>query len=292
MENTGDVRTNTNDGGMQSARISLNASIPLCWEEPETLRFGFDRAELRLPDPAPNVQHLLRRLKQGMLEDDLASYAASIELSADELRQLLRALEPVLLRETSQKLPSTSEHNALPGLAILGEGPAAEHLRALRIRSGFQPPRTGVPAEFAILVSQFWGATGRSSALLSEHIPHLSLRFTDRAFYVGPILLPEGELCQHCIELHEQEREPQLRLIAAQLADQAPAAASRIAVPLASAICVAALHHWRQGSTQLLRSRLRFRVRHGIPDPSPRQEELQAHPDCSCNELKLAQRSG
>lgn len=275
---------------MDQERLTLHPDIPLSWEEPETIRFGFDRVVARLVEPSPGVQHLLARLRDGVKSGELALLAKGFGVTEAQLHELLRTLDPVLQRDIMATPERERTHTPERTLVVIGNNEAAEQIRAHCASLNFRPPAQGSTAGMAILVDHFWGATAHSQALLRDQIPHLIVRFTDRAFLVGPILLPGGELCQNCIELHALEADPQLRLVAAQLAAHTPPALSSAAMSYAITMSFTALRNWQQGATELLNHRLRVPVRNGIPSLMPKRERLRAHRNCACLELAAAQR--
>lgn len=274
---------------MPTEHLLLNPDFPLCWEEPETLRFGFDRVVARLREPSPGIQHLLARLRDGVSRSDLSLLAVQYDISAEQLEQLLEKLAPVIL--TKQRTTQESRPPAVPAdsLVVLGPESTAEHFRARGSLLGFRAPQPNVTPDFAILVEHFWGATARSHALLREQVPHLCIRFTDRAFFIGPILLVAGPLCHNCIELQALAVDPQLRLVAAQLAATQPAALTKASINYATLLAFTAIQRWQHGSNELLSQRLRVPVRNGLPSLRPKLERLTAHEQCACVELKLAQ---
>lgn len=300
-----------NDGGMQAKRLILNPEIPLSWEEPETIRFGFDRVLARLVAPSPGIQHVLVRLRDGVTPEELPFLAKGFGVSNEQLDELMSTLGPVLRttkpvprafdqasrataavppRENETKAAANPPHASEHTLIVVGRNEAAERFREHCTSSGFRPPQPGNRPGVAILVDHFWGATAHSQSLLRDQIPHLIVRFTDRAFFVGPILIPNGELCQNCIELHALATDPQLRLVAAQLATHTPTALSNVSLSYASVMAFTALQNWQRGSTELLEHRLRVPVRKGLPSLRPKREALSAHEKCACIELMLAQR--
>ncbi|MDI6023110.1 hypothetical protein QBL02_06080 [Leucobacter sp. UT-8R-CII-1-4] len=274
---------------MHSERLSLNPKIPLSWEEPEILRFGFEHVIARLIEPTPGLQRLLSRLREGIARDQLESLATNYGVSAAQLGQLLSDLGPALQRTPQVEQRNESQPATQQGISVIGRNTAAEQFREHCERAGFRPPKPGEKPKLAILVDHFWVATAHSQALLREQVPHLSVRFTDRAVYVGPMLTPEGDLCQNCIELHALELDPQLRLVAAQLAANTPAALNADTIRHATTLAFTVLRHWQQGTKHLLRHRLRIPVARGVPALRPTRERVKAHKKCPCIELARAQ---
>lgn len=274
---------------MYSDRLILDPEIPLSWEEPETLRFGFDRVVARLIAPSPGIQHLLARFRDGVTHSEVESLAKSSGVTPAQLEQLLSILGPALRREPQASRQNELALTAQQSISVVGRNAAADQFREHCASAGFRPPRSDEKPAIAILVDHFWMATAHSQALLRDQIPHLSVRFTDRAFFVGPVFVPEGALCQNCIELHALSADPQLRLVAAQLAASNPASLSADAIRHATTLAITVVRHWQQGNKQLLEHRLRIPVTHGVPTLNPKRERVTAHNDCACVELARAQ---
>ena len=60
---------------MTDARLQFRPELPLCWEDPHTIRLGFDRAIARLERPSAGAQRLLSALRVGIRPADLSTTA-------------------------------------------------------------------------------------------------------------------------------------------------------------------------------------------------------------------------
>ncbi len=61
------------DDHMTPDEIALDPTFPLCWEDTETLRIGFDRAEVRLRAPSPAAQRFVDKLRTGLHQRELTA---------------------------------------------------------------------------------------------------------------------------------------------------------------------------------------------------------------------------
>lgn len=302
--------------------IRLDPTLPLCWESLETLRIGFDRAEVRLHRPSARAQRFIALLQEGLLSSEFTAASRKIGLHARERSILLDALSPVLLRtplraSADQALhPSPRRSPARtpegPGaerrsVAVLGGGFFARALRADLVRTGFELSEGNSTesdstesdstkddsegeeaAGFVVLVDRFLGPATRAHQLLISDIPHLPIRLTDRSVLIGPIVKPGGAPCLSCVELHEQEEDPLLPALAAQLLHVQPGAETAAAAELASALTATLIRRWWTGLPELTDSRLRFAVREGVPETLPTVEAVLPHPGCGCVSLAQA----
>lgn len=270
---------------MKPERIALDPALPLCWENTETLRVGFDRAEVRLHSPTPAAQRFIDKLRSGLYSRELTTVAGKSGLLAEEQALLMLQLAPVLVRMPEE---ASSEHESAPStatFAVLGDGAFARGVRERVAQAGLLLTQEGAAPGFAILVEQFLGTTDRAQVLLSSDIAHLPLRVTDRHLFLGPLVLPGGMPCLTCLELHGLDSEPSMHVLAAQLAGELPAAATPQSVELVSSSAIAVARRWQQGVNDLVGARLRYSVHRGLPSAIPSLEKISSHPDCGCVSL-------
>lgn len=276
---------------MVSPIIRIDPTLPVCWESVDTLRIGFDRAEVRLHSPSARVQRMIWLLRAGVPRAGLAAEARNVGLRARECGELLDLLSPVLLRDTVR-------HWALPQIepvAVLGDDAFSTLLRHRLVAAGLTVADPGsasdnTPSEtcgFAVLVERFLGPAILAQPLLIEGVPHLPVRLTDRSMWVGPLVLPGGAPCLACIELRRIEEDPLAAALAAQLLGETPGAATPACADVAAALVVTLVRRYRAGPPELVDRRLRFAVRDGLPELLPIAQTVRPHPDCAC--ISLAQ---
>ncbi len=111
----------------------VDPALPLCWEGPDTLRLGFDRAEVRIPSPSAATQRLLDALRAGVPFGTLNRVAQHVGASAVERRALVERLAPVLISCAAEEAEAAAAEIAAAGIAAAGiEG--AETATAARMR--------------------------------------------------------------------------------------------------------------------------------------------------------------
>lgn len=269
--------------------VALDPMFPLCWENTETLRIGFDRAEVRLHTPTPAAQRFMDKLRSGVHPHDLDSVARRSGLRSEEQELLMQQLQPVLVQAHSNTSQPVQKGFPTALFAVLGEGVFAREVRRRFELEGLTSAADGTSPDFVVLVEQFVGTTTRAQTLLSNDVPHLLLRATDRHLFLGPLVLPGGMPCLSCLELHSLEKEPSLHVLAAQLANEVPSAAATHGIDLVSQSAIAVARRWQQGCADLVGVRLIFPVLRGLPVPLPESEKLSPHPDCGC--VSLSQQS-
>lgn len=273
---------------MNSAHISLDPAFPICWENLDTLRVGFDRAAVRLPAPSPAAQRFLAALRTGVEQEELTSLAKRAGLSAREQRVLMRRLDPVLVRGSAHA--TSPDLTTLPAmtLAVFGRGVFAHGIRERLALAEYPLVSAGERPGFAVLVEEFLHGTALAQSLLADGVPHIPIRVTDQHLFLGPAVLPGGAPCLSCVELHQLDVEPALHVLGAQLANETPAAATAACTELASASVLAMLRRWQHGSTELARIRLSYPVVRGLPSPIPAVERIPPHTSCGCGALSPA----
>lgn len=274
---------------MASPIIRIDPTLPVCWESVDTIRIGFDRAEVRLHSPSPRAQRMISLLRAGVPRAGLAAAARSVGLRARERGELLDLLSPVLLRDAVG-------HWAPPRVepvAVLGDDAFSALLRHRLAAAGLAVTEHGddAPGEapgFAVVFERFLGPAILAHPLLIEGVPHLPVRLTDRSMWLGPLVLPGGAPCLACVELHRIEHDPLAAALAAQLLGETPGAATPACADVAAALIVALVRRYRTGPPELADRRLRFAVRDGIPEVLPVSQPVRPHPDCACVSLAQA----
>lgn len=83
---------------MNDSVLRIDPDLSLCWEDPFTLRVGFDRVHARIDDPPARVQRLISALRSGVHENQLRSVSQRAGATPQEEQQTLAALEPVIVR--------------------------------------------------------------------------------------------------------------------------------------------------------------------------------------------------
>lgn len=298
----------------------VDPALPLCWESPDTLRLGFDRAEVRIPTPSAATQRLLDALRTGVPFGGLSRVAQHVGASAAERRALIERLAPVLV---SRPATPTGEPCRTPGfvrlrIAVLGTSEAAAVLREACARAGHdafewrpdsepvsaqQPVPTPQPTpqprsdqwiapiqprpDLVIAVERFL-LPPRTTQLLIEHeIPHLLVRFSDRGVRVGPLVRPGSGPCTVCVALHDTDADPSLPALAVQLPGVRPASETPACAETAASMAMSAIHHWLAGAHWPHLMRQRAEVHDGLPMPGIACESLAVHPNCGCGLLEL-----
>lgn len=271
---------------MNDARTRIDPDLSLCWEDPETLRIGFERARVRVRTPSPGAQRLIGRLLTGVPSARLFDEAHRVGVAPQEARRLLDQLAPAL------------------GSAAPGPEPRAQRLRAVLDDDGREPPglrdaliATGLcvfdaalgdahepssRTDLAIHVERFLEPLERAQRWLIEGVPHLLLRLTDGAVQVGPLVSPGGRPCHTCISLAFVRRDPAYPVLAAQLWGRVPASESRASVHMATAYAAVLIREWLAGDPGVHTRRFRIPVRHGFVHGPPSIEKVAPHDECAC----------
>ncbi len=281
---------------MTPAISRLDPTYPLCWEDPHTLRLGFDRALARIPHPTAAAQRLLAALQRGMPTGGMTQAVERTGVTPAERHTLLAQLAPLLVTE-HVALPNPQLSAAAPEplfrVAICGNDVAAPRIHAAIERANWQASVctsaqiTGQPLpqarpDVCIVIERFLEPPATFQSLTNHDLPHLSIRFTDRSIFVGPLVLPDQAPCMTCVQLADATIDPGIPVLAAQLLGTQPAAQTPASVEHAAALALTFLQHWRAGKTWPHATRLRTTVSEGLPHPVPDQHTVTKHSACAC----------
>lgn len=261
----------------------IDPSLPICWETPDTLRFGFDRAEARIAAPSAAAQRLVKALLGGVRTDRVRATLRELRSTRADWASVNTQLASALVSQ-----PETPALHQPLRIGVVGSGRAASALLNSLRDAGFNASafshRLG-GWQLVVIVERFIELPMLAEYRQAAGLPQLLVRFSDRSLSVGPLVEACGEPCLSCVMLHDVDADPALPVIAAQLVGQTPAAESLASTEAAAALAVNMIRHWQVGSSGSEtppRSRWRVKVQAGLPSPIPQRERVGPHPECGC----------
>lgn len=273
---------------MPTTLIRIDPALPICWQDPDTLRIGFDRAEVSIASPSPVLQRLLSALVTGVRSDRLSRTLARVGASTAEWSHLTDMLEDALLvTDGAPDAPAHASETPRIGVGVIaprGRSPVTAVLLDAFDRAGFEAGLfSSGDRRYGLVVSveRFLEPCG-PERLDAAGLPQLSIRFSDRSTAVGPLVEGEGRPCLGCVTLHDIDADPALPALAAQLLGKTPAAETVASTEIAAALAVSLVRQWLAGSELPGRTRLRVPVREGLPSPEFERERVESHPECGC----------
>lgn len=279
-------------------RLKINPNLPLCWEDHETLRVGFEAAHARLHDPSPGVQRLLYAMLRGIDPDRLSEFARVVGISSREAEGVFTALSSTLVAAEPAE-PATRELTQPRTGAGTGAGTGTDTLSIAVCDTGRPVPGlveaiagTGLcrleredeqhQPELVILVDRFLGPLERAQRWLMTGVPHLLLRFTDTAVHVGPIVVSPGAPCHACVALTLVASDPAYPVLAAQLANTVPPSETIDSTGVAVGYAATLIRDWLDGGPRAHNTRIVIPTSCGRVLSPPRFETVAPHPECAC----------
>lgn len=270
---------------MEPSLTSIDPDFPVCWENPETLRVGFEHPIARVTNPTAGMQRFVGALRRGIDAEQLTHEARRAGATVGEARATVAQLEPALLVRRTAKL---SAERTMPTALMCDAGRSVPAFPEVLRAAGacWFPPATTPPKrtdiDLVIFVERYWEPLERAQRWLMDEVPHLLVRFTDRAVHVGPIVPANGRPCHTCVSLERIERDPATAALAAQLAG-APVASERPeSAVLAAAYAAELVHAWSRGDTDANHTRIVLPVSSARFIAQPRIESVEPHPECAC----------
>ncbi|SJN08581.1 hypothetical protein FM113_03365 [Leucobacter sp. 7(1)] len=272
--------------------LRIRADLPLGWEDPDTLRVGFERAIARVRDPSPAQQRLIGRIRTGVHSEDWPEHTRAAGATPREARALLAAVAPAL--DPGPKLPPWSERTS-PLRVFLNDGawPVPGLAAALIAADTCVQVETVGTCDVVLHVERYLEPLERAQRWLLADLPHLLLRFSDTQFTVGPLVLPPGQPCHTCASLRAIDADPGLPAFAAQLMGSRPASETPIVGAAAGVAAAAVLDAWHAKTlagqdwtpTANERGQTRYPVARGRLSGAPKSLPIPAHPECACGAL-------
>lgn len=264
---------------MTSPATIIDPSLPVSWEDPQTLRVGFDRAVARVCAPSARQQRLVHALRSGVCPDRLPSTLRETGSSRSDWAALTSQLAGTLMPKHPD-LPPRSVR-----IGVIGSGIAQDELLRTLESAGlsagvFTPQRRDW--DLVVVIERFIELPVLEGIRLAAGLPQLLIRLSDRSVGIGPLIEGEGSPCLSCVTLGDLQSDPALAVVAAQLVGTVPATETRTVVPMVAALAVGLIGHWLAGSTDLARSRWRLPIVRSLPLPRISTERVAPHPDCGC----------
>lgn len=281
---------------MQDALLRLDPSLPVCWEDLTTLRIGFEHAIVRIQAPSAGAQRFIGALRQGLPARMPQQELRRLGISPAECHRLRELLRPALISSATEARPSAASATTpdpSTNVCVVGPGPAPRTLATLLSHAGVHAssaadatalftPR-GAATSVAVVTQRFFEPVDRRLTLLTETLPQLRVRFTDRSVWVGPFQTPGSSPCPGCAIEHALDADPALPVLTGQLVGHIPAT-EHTDVFLAVASLVASVIKTPARSSHLYQ----LTVRRGTPEPAPHTHLLRQHPRCQCAQSSRA----
>lgn len=258
--------------------IRLDPAHPPVWRTATCLQFGVD-AVLRIEEPAPWQERLVKELERGVPDPGYRGLAVALGATAADAEAFLRTLTPALV--------SHERSVAAEATVRIPEGFSAA--TAERVVSAMAGAGVDVIVEDAltrpdphvhgtvVLVAQHVVEPRRTAALMAADVPHLPVVFTADRCEIGPLVHPGRSACLRCVEEQRHAADPAWPWILAQLVDRAPVAVSP-AVALEAGLVAAQLLSAAPAPTG------RSIAVHDDLRPRRWREHRRA-PDCGCRSL-------
>lgn len=284
---------------MTSELLRIDPALPVCWQDLDTLRIGFEEAVATLPHPTPVQQRVMAALRTGVVDARIAAQRQGVAVG--EFTRVIEQVAPALIRDSAQGESPHTEHHAAECViarhsatttmvnAALQSGGATVVVLNERLSVGgegvadWRFARNPSPQQVLISVAEYLRAPTPAELRLAEQLPQLILRFTDRAVWVGPWLTPQGPACAQCVNAADIAADPLLPVLAAQLVAHTPASVTQLSVQhIASVVLTTIAHHATGASTPLTHGRLRFAVTQGLPSLTPTFHPLTLNQRCEC----------
>lgn len=203
--------------------LRLDPAYPPVWRSPTVLQFGVDGV-VRVDEPTPWQEKLVKALERGVPETALRWTAVSVGAPADDAAAFVERLAPVLEGGHARTLTPQAVVHLPDGF----DRETADRLLAALAAAGVMPmvaegpTLTRMAPEPVVLVAQHVVEPRRARALMADDRVHLPVVFTGDRVTVGPLVRPGMTCCLACIDRERQEADPAWPWILAQLVERPP----------------------------------------------------------------------
>lgn len=119
----------------------------------------------------------------------------------------------------------------------------------------------------------------RSTTLLREDVPHLSIVQRELDVVVGPLVVPGRTPCLRCVDLHRTDEDARWPALATQFTLEPPGRTERVTAHAAAALAAREVLAWLDGREV---STIAHTWEVDPSEPVPRGRAWAAHPRCGC----------
>ncbi|QIK62255.1 hypothetical protein G7068_02845 [Leucobacter viscericola] len=282
---------------MSSAFARIDTTFPMAWEDVDTLRFGFERAEVRVHQPSAGQQRFIASLLRGVDRNKVVAEAKRVGVTPREAHALIATLGPVL---RSDRVP-VSAHTRSMGMrtflsddgrevAGLRDALLATKLCSFEGRSSTQNSallsrHSARSIDLVVLVERFLEPLERAQKWLIEECPLLPVRFSDQSIVVGPLISADGNPCHTCVTLALLEADQALPTLAAQLYGRIPASETEAGSHMAAAWAAVLIRRWKNHDTSAHSTQIEIPITAGVVSGAAQARHVKPHPECACNSL-------
>lgn len=272
----------------------INPDLPVCWEDADTLRVGFERAEARVHAPSAGAQRLLSMLCIGVTSTSISRTARTLGTSPAETRRLLHALKPTLQEETISVGAPSLERPPRLRAALFDNGIEVPGLREALGAGSEWTLGAPVPPEMSDLVfhvERYLEPLEFAQRWQGARVPHVIVRYSDRAVHVGPLIDCAAEKsaswpCHSCLSLRHVEDDARVPALAAQLCGKRPQSESADSAEMTVALIALLVRQWLRHDSTAHITRYIVPMTHGRISGLATTETVAAHPDCGCQGLE------
>lgn len=213
--------------------LQINPTLAVSWVGNNAIRIGFDEEHSRICNPSDGICALLSSLLIGCTAGALKRSAARYRVCEEELRELLCALEPVLIR--SNRPESLARLSLTEGLSCkvfnTASGSSAKQTTA-NVLSQLQqlgvtakPASSGEVCAVQLVLHRFMMLPD-TPADTNPELAELPLIFGDQRVRLGPFRAGAFTPCAQCVEHHYLSADGERERLARQLSQEAPATES------------------------------------------------------------------
>lgn len=271
----------------------LDPDLPMCWEDADTVRIGFERARACVRHPSAATQRLLGMLSVGIASSSMSRAVQAAGATAAEARSLLRDLEPALLRVPQAPALSSDVVVGTPQIALFDDGREVPGLRHAIESCGDWHLNTSLAPELSDLifhVERYLEPLDFAQRWQAARTPHLLIRYSDRGVHVGPLVdcsprARKAGPCHSCLSLAHVAQDKQAPALAAQLYGRRPQSESTDAAEMTVAIAALIVRQWRSSDPRAQVTRYVIPMKQGRVSDLPSAETVAPHAECGCQGL-------
>lgn len=214
---------------MINRMLTLDSTLPIVWQTPDTLQIGFDPPRVVLTDIDQRLLPLLSEIHKGISDTGIRMLAKQSRIPDPLVAAFLDSLEPALTTPP-QPTPRSLVVEGVPDLT----GPAVGVLEGVGCAVFAANSKGGNPPGEVLMYSHYVPQPHHFHSWLRQDRPHTPLIFTDQAVLIGPRIVPGLSRCLRCHFLGDRNEHPHRVALASQLSGHCAISGSPELVRLAT----------------------------------------------------------
>lgn len=271
----------------RTATLTISQQFPSCWEDENTLRWGFEQPLARIHRPSTTMGEIIRQLSGQDEALPLLTPVAKTTEAAErnrETQRVIKLLQAVLETTSTDSAENDQKEDTQIGIALSPANRVTPELIAVLTAGNKLKIQSAKQADCALLIrlEYFLEPPALNPLWQDSETPQLYIRFTDTQIHIGPVLRLPGGPCHGCLVTHLLDKDPAITTLAAQLIGTTPHTALHAPWHQLTALIKHFANLTQENPTVAAKRQISLKQEeHGMWETTT--QTVQPHPQCGCH---------